>query len=82
MWQISFLIFLIPFFIFVKIMIRDPRTLWSGVSFFWMMTFLAVVLFLILAQYTEWLSGHPGLIGILTFLCMLAVISVIAFPAV
>ncbi len=82
MWQISFLIFLIPFFIFVKIMIRDPRTLWSGVSFFWMMTFLAVVLFLILAQYTEWLSAHPGLIGILTFLCMLAVISVIAFPAV
>ena len=30
--------------IFAWIMIHDPRTLWSGVSFFWMMVCLAVFL--------------------------------------
>ncbi len=82
MWQISFILFLIPFCIFARIMLCDPRTLWSGVSFFWMMTCLAVFLFFILSEYSEWLAAHDAIIGILVFLFILAVVSVIAFPAV
>ena len=82
MWQISFILFLITFCIFARIMLCDPRTLWSGVSFFWMMTCLAVFLFFILSEYSEWLAAHDAIIGILVFLFILAVVSVIAFPAV
>ena len=82
MLQISFILFLIPFCIFARIMLHDPRTLWSGVSFFWMMTSLAVFLFFILSQYSEWLASHDAVVGLLVFLFILAVASVIAFPAV
>ena len=34
MWQFTFFIFFILFCIFAGIMAREPRTLWSGVSFF------------------------------------------------
>ncbi len=82
MLQISSILFLIPFCIFARIMLHDPRTLWSGVSFFWMMTSLAFFLFFILSQYSEWLASHDAVIGLLVFLFILAVVSVIAFPAV
>lgn len=82
MWQISFVLFLIPFCIFAWIMLHEPRTLWSGVSFFWMMAGLAVFLFFILSQCSEWLASHDAVIGILIFLFILAVVSVLAFPAV
>lgn len=82
MWQISFFLFLIPFCIFARIMFHDPRTLLSGVSFFWMMICLSVFLFFILSQYSEWLASHNAIIGILVFLFIFAVVSVIAFPAV
>lgn len=82
MWQISILFFLIPFLIFAGIMAHDPRTLWSGVTFFWMMICLAVSLFLILSHYSEWLTEHEAVIGIMVFLFLLAMIGVLAFPAV
>lgn len=82
MWQMTFLIFLIPFCIFVKIMAQDPRTLWSGVAFFGMMICLAVSMLLILMHYSQWLSSHPAVIGLLVFLGVPALLSVVAFPAV
>lgn len=81
MWQISFIIFLIPFCIFTRIMIFDPRTLWSGVSFFWTMVCFALSMFFLLAQYSEWLASHEMLIGILAFLAISAIACIIAFPA-
>lgn len=82
MWQFLILIFLIPFCIFLGIMIREPRTLWSGVIFFWTMLCLALSMFLILSHYSEWLMSHEKVIGILLFLLIIAVFGVIAFPAV
>lgn len=61
-------------------MAREPRTLWSGVSFFLMMICLAVSLLFILSQYSEWLASHDVLVGVLVFLFILAVLCVIAFP--
>ena len=81
MWLISIIFFLIPFFIFLGIMVRDPRTLWSGASFFWMMICLAFSLLLVLSHYSDWLMEHKAVIGMLMFLCILAVIGVLAFPA-
>lgn len=82
MWQLIFFIFFIPFFIFAGIMVREPRTLWSGVSFFIMMVCLAVSLVLILSHYSEWLASHERVVGILVILFILASLCVIAFPGV
>lgn len=81
MWLLSFIIFFIPFCIFAGVMIHDPRTLWSGASFLWMLFCLAVSLFLILSRYSEWLSSHTGLTGILVFMVIGAMMGVILFPA-
>ena len=43
MWQFTFPFFLIALMIFVGIMVRDARTLWSGGSFFWLMLWSAVM---------------------------------------
>ena len=82
MWQFTFPFFLIALFIFVGVMVRDARTLWSGVSFFWLMLWSAVTLFLILSEYAAGLMTNDVIIGILLFLIILAVGSIVAFPAV
>ena len=79
---ISFFIFFISFTIFGGIMLHDPRTLWSGVTFFWMMACLALFAFFTLSQYSQWLMSHNVVIGILVFLVVLAMGCVVAFPAV
>lgn len=82
MWQFAFFILLISFCIFAGIMVHEPRTLWSGVSFFLMMICMVVSLLFILFQYSEWLTSHDVLIGILVILFILAVFCVIAFPGI
>ncbi|MCI9337298.1 MAG: YdcF family protein [Lachnospiraceae bacterium] len=82
MWQISFILFGISFCIFAGIMAHDPRTLWSGVSFFWMMVCLAIAMFFLLASYGHWLSSHTVLIWILVILLMAALVCVGLLPAV
>lgn len=82
MWQLVFLVFLISLCIFAGIMVFEPRTLWSGVSFFWTMSWLALLLFLVLSEHTQWLASHTILIGLLAFLFVLSIVCVLAFPAV
>ncbi|MDE7418151.1 MAG: YdcF family protein, partial [Lachnospiraceae bacterium] len=82
MWQFAFLIFFISSCIFAGIMLHDSRTLWSGASFLFMMICLAVFLFFTVYQYSEWLAAHDLVIGILIVMFILAIGSVIAFPAV
>ena len=82
MWQISLIPFLISLFVFIRIMVRERRTLWSGVSFFWMLLFLAIAMFFLLSKHSDWLSGHPLLINLLVALFLFAVVSIVAFPAV
>lgn len=68
--------------IFAWIMIHDPRTLWSGVSFFWMMVCLAVFLLFFFTWYADLLVSHDVLTGILVISALLAFGCVIAFPGV
>ncbi len=80
MWQISFFLVGISLCVFAGIMIHDPRTLWSGVSFFWMMVCLAIAMCFTLMSYWDWLSSHNVLMGLLTAALIMAVGCVIAFP--
>lgn len=82
MWQISLIPFLISLCIFVRIMVRERRTLWSGVSFFGMLLFLAIAMFFLLSAHSDHLIGHPGLINLLVALFLFAVVGIVAFPAV
>lgn len=80
MCEISFLIFLAAFLVYIGIMAHDPRTLWSGFSFFWMLACLAIFLFFAVSQYSEQLVSHDWIIGILTALFVITVSCVLAFP--
>lgn len=82
MWQFALIIFLISFCIFAGIMIREPRTLWSGVSFFVMMICLAVLALFVLSEHAGWLASHELVIWILNILLILAVLCIIAFPGI
>ncbi len=82
MVQFTFLIFLISMGVFAGIMIHDPRTLWSGVSFFWMMVCLAVFLLFLFTWYADLLVSHDVLTGILVIISLLAFGCVIVFPGV
>ncbi len=82
MWQFAFLIFFISVCIFAGIMLNDSRTLWSGVSFLIMMICLAVFLVFVLYQYSEWLSEHDLVIGILIVIFVLVAGSIALFPAI
>lgn len=73
MCEISFLIFLAAFLVYIGIMAHDPRTLWSGFSFFWMLACLAIFLFFAVSQYSEQLVSHDWIIGILTALFVITV---------
>lgn len=65
MCKISFIIFLISFFTFTGIMVHDPRTLWSGFSFFLMLVCLAFFSFFVLSKYSERTASHDIVTGIL-----------------
>ena len=80
MCEISFLIFLAAFFVYIGIMAHDPRTLWSGFLFFWMLACFAVFLFSAVSQYSEYLASHDWIIGILIALFVITVSCVLAFP--
>ena len=82
MWQFALLIFIISSCLFAGIMLHDSRTLWSGVSFLFMMICLAVFLFFTVSQYAEYLAAHDFVIGILIVMFALATGSVIMLPAI
>ncbi len=82
MWQFVLGIFVISLCIFVGIMRYEPRTLWSGGSFFCMTICTAFFLLIILYQYSEWLASHDVLIGIMIIFLILAVLCAIAFPGI
>lgn len=82
MWQIAMILSAISFLFFVGVMAREPRSLWSGVSFFWMMACLAVAMLFVLAGYMEWLASHIILTWILIILGVLALLCVAVLPIV
>ena len=62
--------------------VREPRTLWSGVTFFWMMVCLAIAMLFVLARYLDWLNSHSVLRYLLIGLMFLAMFSILAMPVV
>lgn len=84
MWQFISCLFIIPLCIFLGIMKREPRTLWSGASFLVMMISLAASSSLALLSYgnVEKLAEHGVVVGVLLVLFVIAVLCVVAFPAV
>lgn len=82
MLQIALFLLGISICIFTWIMIRDPRTLWSGVSLLGMLFCLAVAAFFLLSEYADWLAEHDLLMNILAFLLLLFVICSLVFPTI
>lgn len=82
MWKLIVPFLLIALFIFVGIMLHDARTLWSGVSFFWLLVWSALMIFFIFSEYADQLAANRIITGILIILFILAAGSLIAFPAV
>lgn len=80
MCEISFIIFIISMFVFVGIMLHDPRTLWSGVSFFGMLLCFILFLFFVLSQYSERFVSHDWIMGALVFLLIISLVCILAFP--
>lgn len=80
MCRISFVLFLISFLSFIGIMVRDPRTLWSGFSFFWTLVCSALYMFFVISQYSDRIAGHDWLIGALITLFIAATGCFLAFP--
>ena len=66
---------------FLFVMLRDPRTLWSGVWFVFLLGGLAGGLLLVSYQFLDWLSAYPALRSVLVFLAIAAILAVLAFPA-
>lgn len=77
---ISFIVFLIAVLVYAGIMVHDPRTLWSGVSFWGMLACLALFLFFIVSEYSEHLVSHDWIIGILAVLFVAVVLCALALP--
>lgn len=66
---------------FLFVMLRDPRTLWSGVWFVFLLGGLAGGLLLVSYQFLDWLSAYPALRSVLVFLAIAAILGILAFPA-
>lgn len=82
MVKLAFFLFVISVCVFILIMIREPRTLWSGISLLWMLCSPAAALFFFLAQYADRLAAHAGLVMLLVWLLVLAAGCAFVFPAV
>lgn len=80
MLQISFTVFLVFWGIFTVIMLREPRSLWSGASFFWMMLALGGFLLVAVGVYSHWLAEHDWAVWILLIFAAAVGLFVLAFP--
>ena len=80
MVQISFAIFLVFFSLFAGIMVVEPRSLWSVISFFVLTLALGGFLLSVIIFCYFWLSGHSWVMFLLVCLAGLAALLVLAFP--
>lgn len=80
MLQLTFGIFLVFLGVFGAVMIREPRSLWSGASFFLMLLGLAPFLLFLLAYCSAWLSSHGWAMFLLVALAAGAGLLLLAFP--
>lgn len=81
MLKIAFFLLGISVCIFAAVMLREPRSLWSGVSLLGVLLCLAVTLFLLLSEYANWLAERALLMNLLVALFLFTVGCMLAFPA-
>lgn len=80
MLEITSAVFLVFLGIFGFVMLREPRSLWSGVWFFMLMLSTAVLALVTVAVCSGWLSEHRWIILALVALAVLAGLFVLALP--
>lgn len=81
MTTLALLLILIPLGIFGLIMVREPRTLWSGISFFVWMISVLVSMTLLSPVYVDWLGEHEAVLTLAVLTFLFAVCFVLLFPA-
>lgn len=81
MTTLALLMIFIPLGFFLWIMLREPRTLWSGISFFILMTGVPVSMVLLSPVYVDWLGEHEALLSLAVLAVVFAVCFVVIFPA-
>ena len=67
--------------VFSKIMLQEPRTLWSGVSLLGVLLCSAATMFFLISKYADWLAAHEILMNILVALLILMGGFMLLFPA-
>ena len=82
MLKIAFFLLGISICVFAWIMLREPRTLWSGVSLLGVLLCSAVTMFFLLTKYADWLAEHDLLMNILVALLLLMVGCALVFPVI
>ena len=82
MLKIAFFLLGVSICVFAWIMLREPRTLWSGVSLLGVLLCSAVTMFFLLTKYADWLAGHDLLMNMLVALLLLMVGCAFAFPVI
>lgn len=80
MLKIAFSLLAISICVFAWVMLREPRTLWSGVSLLGVLFCWAVTMLLLLSEYADWLAEHNLLMNILVALLLLTVSCALVFP--
>mgnify|MGYP001686863440 CR=1 FL=1 len=66
--------------IFIYVMVKEPRTLWSGVSFLFALAGVGILLLLLLFRYSDWLQAHTPIRFLLLLLTILFILAVVLFP--
>ena len=82
MLKIAFFLLGVSICVFAWIMLREPRTLWSGVSLLGVLLCSAVTMFFLLTKYADWLAEHDLLMNILVALLLLMVGCTFVFPVI
>lgn len=66
--------------IFVLVMWKRPRTLWSGFTFVWMLAFSALFLGILAFYYSNWIVEHRWLFMLLLIGFVVVILGLLIFP--
>ena len=82
MLKIAFSLLGVSICVFAWVMLREPRTLWSGVSLLGVLLCTAVTMFFLLSEYADWLAEHDLLMNLLAAQLLLTVGCMLVFPVI
>lgn len=82
MLQIALVLLVVSICVFVLVMRHDPRTLWSGISFLWMLLCLAITIFFLVDAYADWMAEHDILMNVMVALLFVTAGAAFAFPVI